>query len=116
MLELPGFAVSVFAPSSRAMLMGLPQSVVIKAHVTMICGCPVTPGGIWDANKFEVAAILNKNCQQTAMLPLQYAGAARQFSATWNVAEPGTYEAIVYAYDAANGNTGVDSATFMIMP
>jgi hypothetical protein len=30
------------------------------------------------------------------------------------VEEAGVYEAIVYAYDPANGNTGVDSVTFSV--
>jgi hypothetical protein len=115
-LELPGFDVKVFAPSSHSMFAGLQQSVVIKANITMMCGCPITPGGLWDANKFEVAAILYKNGQRVGVLPLQYAGATNQFSGTWNLTEPGTYEATVYAYDPANGNTGLDSVTFMIMP
>ena len=28
--------------------------------------------------------------------------------------DPGTYEVVVYAYDPANGNTGLDRTTFLI--
>ncbi len=116
LMELPGFAVDVLAPSTHSMLKGGPQTVVIEANITMMCGCPITPGGLWDANKFEVAALLSKDGKRIGVLPLQYAGATSQFSGTWNVTEPGTYEATVYAYDPSNGNTGLDSVTFMIMP
>jgi hypothetical protein len=69
---------------------------------------------VWDANKIEVSAILHKDGQRVGVLPLKYAGVTSQFSATWNVRETGVYEAIVYAYDPANGNTGVDSVTFIV--
>ncbi len=114
LMELRGFAVDVLAPPTHSMLMGVPQAVAIKANITMMCGCPITPGGLWDANKFEVAALLSKDGQRIGVLPLQYAGSTSQFSAIWNLQEPGTYEATVYAYDASNGNTGIDSVTFMV--
>lgn len=114
LLEMPGFAVDVQAPSTHTMLAGVPQSVTIQANITMMCGCPITPGGIWDANKIEVAALLIRNGKRIGTMPLKYAGSASQFSGVWKVEEPGTYEATVYAYDAATGNTGLDSVTFMV--
>ncbi len=114
LMEMPGFAVNVQAPTMHTMLRGAPQAVMIKANVMMMCGCPITPGGLWDANKIEVSALLRKNGKSAGTLPLQYAGTANQFLGIWNVQEPGVYEATVYAYDAANGNTGLDSVTFII--
>jgi hypothetical protein len=116
MLELPGFAVDVLAPPAHSMQGGSPQNVEIRANVTMMCGCPTAPVGLWDANKIEVAALLYRNGKRIGVLPLKFAGSASQFSATWNVKEPGTYEATVYAYDPATGNTGLDSTTFMVGP
>jgi hypothetical protein len=69
---------------------------------------------VWDANKIEVKAVLKKNGKTMGELPFQYAGAPSQFSATWNVEEAGMYEAIVYAYDSSNGNTGLDRVTFTV--
>jgi hypothetical protein len=69
---------------------------------------------VWDANQIEVAALLSRNGQRVGVLPMQYAGTPSQFAGTWNVQEDGTYEAIVYAYDPTNGNTGVDSVTFIV--
>jgi hypothetical protein len=113
-MELPGFVVNIEAPSSHTMLAGAPKSVTIRANITMMCGCPITPGGIWDANKIEVAALLSRNGQRAGVLPLQYAGTPNQFTGTWTVQEAGAYEASVYAYDAANGNTGIDNVTFIV--
>ncbi|HET7319264.1 MAG TPA: hypothetical protein VFK23_09025 [Nitrospirota bacterium] len=116
LLELPGFVVNVEAPSAHSTLAGTPKAVTIRANITMMCGCPITPGGIWDASKIEVAALLSRNGQRTGVLPLQYAGTPNQFTGTWTIQEAGTYEAVVYAYDASNGNTGLDRVTFMVGP
>jgi len=69
---------------------------------------------MWDADKVEVAALLKRNGKQVGLLPLEYAGAPSQFTGIWSIEEPGVYEATVYAYDASNGNTGVDRATFRV--
>ena len=69
---------------------------------------------MWDANKIEVAVLLKKNGKRVGVLPMQYAGVKSQFSGIWKVEEAGVYEAIVYAYDPANGNTGVDKVTFSV--
>ncbi|HEX9113899.1 MAG TPA: hypothetical protein VF888_06080 [Nitrospirota bacterium] len=114
LMELPGFVVKVEAPSSHSMLAA--KAVTIRANVTMMCGCPITPGGIWDANKIEVTALLYKNGKRAGVLTMQYAGMPNQFTGTWTIQEAGTYEAAVYAYDAANGNTGIDRVSFMVGP
>jgi hypothetical protein len=63
-----------------------------------------------------VKALLKRNGQPVGDLSLRYAGAPSQFAATWPIREPGAYEAIVYAYDAATGNTGLDAVTFIVGP
>lgn len=72
------------------------------------------PGGMWDASKIEVAALLKRNGKRVGTLPMSYAGTPSQFTGTWLIKEAGEYEAIVYAYDASNGNTGVDRVTFSV--
>jgi hypothetical protein len=69
---------------------------------------------MWDANKIEVAALLKRNGQGVGVLPMQYAGTASHFSGVWRIEEMGVYEATVYAYDATNGNTGIDRVTFRV--
>ncbi len=68
---------------------------------------------MWDADKFEVKAIIKNKGRVVATLPLTYAGKPSQFSATY-AAGPGVYEATIYAYDAYTGNTGVDKVTFIV--
>lgn len=114
LLEMPGLVVDVLDPPAHISFSGTPQKVNIRANVTAMCGCPIEPGGMWDADKFEVAAILAKDGKTKETVPLSFAGQTSQFSTTLDLAEPGVYEATVYAYDKANGNTGLDRVTFMI--
>lgn len=112
-LELPGFAVDVLAPPAHQSIKG-PTTVNVRANVVMMCGCPITPGGLWDANDYEVEGIVLRNGQQTGRVSMKYAGEPSQFAGDVEVTEPGMYEVVVYAHDPANGNTGLDRTTFNV--
>lgn len=114
LLELPGFVVDVLDPPAHQMLQGGRREVPLRANVTLMCGCPITPGGLWDADRYEVAAIVKHNGQRVRELSLAYAGQPSQFEATLDLPEPGTYELVVYAYDPASGNTGLDRTTLVV--
>ena len=114
LLEMPGFVVDVLAPPAHLKLAGVPKSVPLQANVTMMCGCPVTQGGLWDANRYEVVARLTRNDAPAGETELTYAGTPSQFAAVLEIDEPGLYEAVVYAHDPKNGNTGLDKVTFIV--
>jgi len=113
LIELPGFAVDVLKPPAHVRIGDLPQSIEISANVVMMCGCPIEPGGLWDADKYEVAALIKHDGRSVGTLPLTYAGSTSQFAARFEVEVPGVYEATVYAYDPNTGNTGLDRTTFI---
>ena len=113
-LEMPGLVVDVLDPPAHAQMGGTPHRIKLAANVTAMCGCPIEPGGLWDADKLEVAAILAKNGETQGTVPLRFAGTTSQFETELELKEPGIYEATVYAYDPANGNTGLDRVTFML--
>lgn len=112
-LELPGFVVDVLAPPAHVKLSGA-SKVDVRANVVMMCGCPIEPKGTWDADKFEVQAIVSRDGKPVARLALRYAGETSQFATTVPVDAAGIYDVLVYAYDPANGNTGVDRTTFIV--
>jgi hypothetical protein len=103
LIEVPGLVVNAQARPN-----GAPNTVSLLAQVTMMCGCTLEPGGRWDANKFEIAAIVTRDGKTVARVPLSYAGKASQFAGSFEAAEKGMYEAAVYAYDPQNGNTGLN--------
>jgi len=113
-LEMPGFVVDVLAPPAHRKLTVAETPIELRANVTMMCGCPIEPDGLWDANQFEVAAIVKRNGKVLRELPLSYAGSTSQFAAELKLDQPGAYEVIVYAYDPGNGNTGVDKTTLVL--
>lgn len=114
LLELPGFVVDVLDPPAHQRLRSAPRTVRVRANVAMMCGCPIEPGGLWDASRFEVHAIVSRNGQRLREVALRYAGETSQFAAELEDLAPGTYEVLVYAHDPENGNTGLDRTTFII--
>ncbi len=107
-LELPGFAIQLIEPLPSEVRLGAGEArIPLKAKITMQCGCPITPGGIWDANKLQIAAMLERDKKNYPASPLVYAGQASTFVGEIVVLEPGRYMLDVYAYDPSNGNTGV---------
>jgi hypothetical protein len=54
--------------------------MTIAAKVTIICGCPVQPAGVWDSKKFEIAALIKKDGRSAGVLSLKYAGTPCQFN------------------------------------
>jgi len=114
LLELPGFAVDVLDPPAHRRFQGAPARLALRANVVMMCGCPIEPGGLWDANRFEVRAIVSRDGASRREVPLRYAGATSHFAAELDGLEPGAYEVVVFAHDPANGNTGLDRTTFLV--
>lgn len=113
-LEMPGFIVSIEDAPKEVTLKGGSAAISLKAKITMMCGCPITPDGLWDANQYEVSALIKRDGQTAGESTLLYAGKASQFAGNYTVDQPGNYEAIIYAYDPQTGNTGVDKARFTV--
>jgi len=114
MLELPGLIVDILEPPAAIKYGNVPGKVKVRANVAMMCGCPIKPGGLWDADKFEIMALLKKDGKSAVEFPLKYSGKTSQFQTSLPVSEKGTYELILYAYDPANGNTGLDKTSFIV--
>ncbi|XSG84629.1 MAG: hypothetical protein ACPW60_12950 [Methylohalobius sp. ZOD2] len=115
LLEMPGLIVDLLAPSVPGEWVGVPRTIEIKAKVTMMCGCPITPGGLWDADEFEIVTLITRNGEPFGQTALSYAGEASRFAGSFEVDAPGTYEVLVYAYQASNGNTGLDKGAFIVV-
>jgi hypothetical protein len=106
--------VDVLAPPAHVKLPPNTTKVDLRANVALMCGCPITPGGLWDADKLEVKALIKRNGEALTPVDLKFAGEASQFAASIPVFGAGLYDVIVYAYNPANGNTGLDRTTFIV--
>lgn len=111
-LEVPGFVVDILSPQTHERI-SEESKIEIKANVVMMCGCPITPDGIWDSNQYEINAVLSRDGTKVRELELEPAEKPSTFSAETSL-EPGLYELLIYAYDPTSGNTGVDRTNFIV--
>lgn len=79
----------------------------ISAKVSLMCGCPIEPGGIWNADSYKVEAHLVQGTRDVAMAVLTYAGQPSQFSGALAHAPAGHYRLRLIAVDATTSNVGV---------
>ncbi len=113
-LEMPGFVVDILDPPAHSRLEGALTEVEVRANVVMMCGCPIEPDGLWDANRYEVRALVTRDGENIGSFALAYAGRTSQFAVQLPLDSAGLYDVTVYAYDAGNGNTGVDRTSFFV--
>ncbi len=70
-LELHGFIVEILAPEPLTPVGG---TLDVKVRVRMMCGCPIEPGGMWDADNMTFVARLKADGRVVAAAELDYAG------------------------------------------
>lgn len=105
-LELNGFKVELLRPAGEAAAPG--STVAVRARVEMMCGCPTTPGGLWDADLIDVVARLLRDGEEVASRSMPYAGETSLFETELTVPdEPGSYELVVTAARPSRANFGI---------
>jgi hypothetical protein len=117
-LEIPGLLVQILNPPTHFLPAQLsPPLINIQANVTMMCGCPVTPNNFWPPTQFQVTATIRTNGAVVDEFPLAFDSAVNypsQFIGSWKAPGAGIYELTVVAYQTTSGNTGVNTATFIV--
>lgn len=111
-LEIPGFVVDILSPQTHEALSS-EENITIKANIVMMCGCPVTEGGIWDASQYELNAKITGEDGTSSEVALTQTEKSSTFSAETKLA-PGLYEVMVYAFDPKTGNAGVDKTNIIV--
>jgi hypothetical protein len=115
LLEIHGFIVTPLAPLQDAKVKaGSPFEV--RATVTMACGCPTEPDGLWDANKIHVVARLLRDGKVESEIPMTYAGVQNTFHADVPVTAAGPLELQVLAMDPASANFGMNREAIVVVP
>lgn len=111
-LEMSGFIIDILSPQTHQSI-GAKKEIEIKANIVMMCGCPITKGGIWDADQYEVKAVISKDGKPEKTLDLVVLEQASTFFGKVNLL-PGNYEILVYAFDPVSGNTGLDQTNIIV--
>ena len=121
LMQIPGLLVEVLAPPAHYLpnAKTAAQPVVIRANVTMMCGCPIQGDGPWPPADFGVTAHIDHNGRMTtvplAFLDPAVVGAPSQFaSSPWSPGAPGIYAIDVVAYQVSTGNLGVGRTSIII--
>ena len=106
-LELHGFTVEIQAPTEASARAGSPLEV--HARVTMLCGCPTEPGGLWDADRIDISATLVDAVHDriVAEVPLAFAGETSLYRGALPQLSAGMYELRVLAVDPERANAGM---------
>jgi hypothetical protein len=112
-IEVPGFIVDILSPQTHETIGIKSKGVMIRANIVLMCGCPITKGGLWDSDKYEIAANIYKNGEKFKTVPLQAQEKASTFS-TEIMLDEGNYQVEVYAIDPETGNTGLDKVNFKV--
>jgi hypothetical protein len=115
LLEIHGFIITPIAPLQDAKVKaGSPFEV--RATVTMACGCPTEPDGLWDANKIRVVARLLRDGKVESEIPMTYAGVQNTFHVDVPVTSAGPLELQVLAMDPGSANFGMTREAIAIVP
>ncbi|MBT8337325.1 MAG: hypothetical protein KJO11_12030 [Gemmatimonadetes bacterium] len=106
-LTLHGFTVEVVdAPAS-----GRPgHALDLVARVTMLCGCPTEPGGMWDADRYSLEVALVQGERVVATAPLTWSGERSVYDGSVVVPDgtrPGDYALRIVAVDSERANAGM---------
>ncbi|WP_340064763.1 hypothetical protein [Ascidiimonas aurantiaca] len=115
-LEVPGFVIDVLKPRTHqyiALKSVMNTPFEIAANIVMMCGCTISEGGIWDAQKIEVKALIKRNETPYKEVTMKFAD-TNLFKGELIITEQGRYEVMVYAYDLRTGNTGVDKVNYVV--
>lgn len=107
-LELHGFTVEILEPSTQATWSGN-----VTAKITMLCGCPTEPGGLWDSDRYTIWAEFVSADGDRSRADLRFTGETSHFEGRFEglSAPGGSGELTVYVSDDERGNFGMGRLT-----
>lgn len=112
-LELMGFTVTLQGPDEGASLaVGAPATVT--ARVTMLCGCPTEPGGLWDADRIDIVLRAHRGDELLGEWSMEFSGETSEYTAEVRFDQPGPVTLQAIASDPAAANFGMAERSVMI--
>jgi hypothetical protein len=100
-LAFPGLVVEPHATVASDDLLHL------QTQVSLMCGCPIETGGLWDASNYKVSATLLRRGKIISQTPLTFTGGTGEFNAVIPKPAPGRYIVRIVAADTKTSNAGV---------
>lgn len=90
------------------------DEVRVEVHVVTMCGCPVEPGGLWDAENYEIKAQVHTADGLVTTFPLKFTGTVNRFAGSFTVQELGSYKILITAADPGQNNYGVGKTSIVV--
>lgn len=106
-IELPGLAVTPVARVKNSAQAEGDRILGIDAKVELLCGCPITPGGLWDSNDYKVTATTWQDGKQKSKSDLHFTKSPGEFSGEIIAPTTGTYNVVLFAKNVKTGNSGM---------
>ena len=113
-IELPGLVVNIITPQAVTSTADGNRTITVLTSTMLMCGCPITSGGIWDAEDYELEVIAYQAGRKIASGKLDFVESPGRFGGDLTLPEKGAYELIVSARNTRTGNTGVDRTSFIV--
>lgn len=101
--ELYGFVMVPLTPHANTKF-APGEEIELKTYVTMLCGCPISAGGMWAADNYTVEAQIWDADTLVETLQMQIGDEDGVFSATYVPHQAGSYKVIFTAADPATNN------------
>lgn len=112
-LELLGFTVEMLSPGDGADVTA-GQPVEVRGKVTMLCGCPTEPGGLWDADDYELLVQAVRGGEVVGSWPMEFAGETSHYVGTIMLEQPGEATLRMLAMDRKKANFGMATTTVRV--
>lgn len=109
-LELLGFTVELLSPGDGVEVPA-GEPVEVRGRITMLCGCPTEPGGLWDADDYELLVQAVRRGEIVGSWPMEFAGETSIYRGTVTLDTAGEVGLRILAMDAAKANFGMATAT-----
>jgi hypothetical protein len=110
-LELHGFTVELLEPSID-LTNAAGTDLAVRARVTMLCGCPTEPGGLWDSNQYSIEARIVQDGKVLETVALVFSGETSIYEGTIHAPAEDGLALQVLAMDPAKGNFGMAERSF----
>jgi hypothetical protein len=109
-LELLGFTVELLSPGDGVEVPA-GEPVEVRGRITMLCGCPTEPGGLWDADDYELLVQAVRGGEIVGSWPMEFAGETSIYRGTVTLDTAGEVGLRLLAMDAGKANFGMATAT-----
>ncbi|CAO1653817.1 MULTISPECIES: hypothetical protein [unclassified Parasphingorhabdus] len=113
-VELPGLAVNIIAPQPNTHSAKGSRTIEVMSSTMLMCGCPITSGGLWDAKDYKVEVTAYQVGRKIASGKLDFIEAPGRYGGDFTLPTSGVYELIVSARNTRTGNAGVDRTSVII--